>query len=117
MAYYVLDAETLPVWAPLEQVARISAIDPGLPAIEPRDFMYMAQMRARGRPPIHLYKHIETRRYLNLDDGGHAYVYVQEERDDDLGRYEPMPGLCAAICRVLLLGRWPARSSERVAQR
>ncbi len=41
------------------------------------EFMFMGRM---GR--VNLYKHILTRRYLNLDDSGNCYVYHE-------GRYEP----------------------------
>jgi hypothetical protein len=38
--------------------------------------MYMAAVHGqRPRVVIHLYKHIDSCRYLNLDEEGHAYAY------------------------------------------
>lgn len=42
-----------------------------------QEFMFMGRM---GR--VNLYKHIPTRRYVNLDDSGNCYVYHE-------GRFEP----------------------------
>jgi hypothetical protein len=82
-----------PHWGPLEAVARLSRSTDALPSIEEADFMYMAYVESRRRRlRIHLYKHIDTRRYLNLDDAGHAYQYwgpvdldVDDEDDSDHG--------------------------------
>jgi hypothetical protein len=41
-----------------------------------QEFMFMGRMGS-----VNLYKHILTRRYLNLDDSGNCYVYRE-------GRYE-----------------------------
>ena len=42
-----------------------------------QEFMFMGRVGS-----VNLYKHILTRRYLNLDDSGNCYVYRE-------GRYEP----------------------------
>lgn len=42
---------------------------------DPRDFMIMGRLNRRGRPRLVLYKHIDTRRYLNLDDDAWPYRY------------------------------------------
>ncbi len=65
-----------PDWAPLEDTLL-------------GDFMFMGY--AQG---IRMYKHAQTRRYLNLDPQGRAYRYVAEK---DL--YEPMP-LPAALAHA-----------------
>jgi hypothetical protein len=44
--------------------------------------MYMATLRHESeRFTIHLYKHRDTRRYINLDDGGSAYEYLAGSGD------------------------------------
>jgi hypothetical protein len=42
-----------------------------------QEFVFMGRVGS-----VNLYKHILTRRYLNLDDSGNYYVYRE-------GRYEP----------------------------
>jgi len=103
MPRYVYDAESPPVWTPLEQVARICALDPELPTLDLGDFMYMAVMLAPGLPSIHLYKHYETRRYLSLDEAGHTYAYVYDEPFDITAEYVLLPDLCSAVRHVLAL--------------
>jgi hypothetical protein len=50
--------------------------------------MYMGRVESRdGRLWIHLYKHIDTRHYLNLDDAGHAYRY-RDHLDEGDARYD-----------------------------
>ena len=87
------------VWEPLEAIARLSRDSPGLRPIHEGEFMYMGAVRdERKRVAIHLYKHIDTRRYLNVDDDGHAYAYrgpASDELDRSSGgryqRYRALP--------------------------
>src|SRR5262245_49485767 len=65
-----------PCWGPLERVAELTIVSPALPVIDPGHFMYMARLESSGQPDLNLYKHFYTRYYLNLDDAGHAYVFV-----------------------------------------
>lgn len=45
--------------------------------------MFMGTVRdARQQRAIHLYKHVDTRRYLNLDEDGNAYAYLGRAPDD-----------------------------------
>jgi len=90
-----------PDWRALERVADLLAnrnhhLNPG-------DFMYMGADLEPGRT-IHLYKHIDTRRYLNLDDSGHAYRYLAAPRQtlDRPGRYQLWPSLDASIDHLQL---------------
>lgn len=53
-----------------------------------REFMFMGAVDG-----ILLFKHIWTRRYLNVDREGNTYRYVG-------GRYDRMP-LAEALCHVL----------------
>ena len=48
--------------------------------IKCEDFMYMGSVD-NGEPQknIHLYKHINTRKYINISDGGLLYTYGQNE--------------------------------------
>jgi hypothetical protein len=62
--------------APLEAVTRLVAGNPRFPFFDPADFMIMNLVLRRPRPTLFLYKHYSTRRYLNLDDAGHAYRYI-----------------------------------------
>jgi len=43
-------------------------------------FMYMGHVG-----PVHLYKHVITRRYLNLDGAGNCYVW--DGQGEDVGNY------------------------------
>lgn len=67
-----------PNWVPLEQI---------LDRVGCEHFLYMG---AAGT--IFLYKHWRTRRYMNLDGQGQAYLYVD-------GRYEPID-IVTAIERI-----------------
>jgi hypothetical protein len=89
-----------PVWAPLEAVARLSRTSCELPSFHEGEFMFMATVRnVRNKLAIHLYKHIDTRCYLNLDDGGHAYAYRGSGPDDASsgGRYQRYRTLFDAV--------------------
>ena len=97
-----LDLTSGPVWSPLEQLAASVWQRPELPQFHPGEFMYMAAVR--GQRPlvvIHLYKHIDTCRYLNLDEAGHAYAYRPRFGDprtlDDGGRYRRYRSIVDAV--------------------
>lgn len=76
-------------WAPLDALGRVIAGEPRYRFFELADFMVMARVvRRPRRPDLLLYKHGYTRRYLNLDDAGHAYRYVApREIGRGSGRY------------------------------
>jgi hypothetical protein len=93
-----------PCWGPLEQVAELTIVSPDLPVIDPAHFMYTARLEAAGRPDLNLYKHFYTRCYLNLDDVGHAYVFIGPARRpkgappfSDAGLYDALPDLLTAL--------------------
>lgn len=77
MVVYVDASPREPEWGPLEQLAGALSTAPDAPDIDPGDFMYMTKMADRKGNALHLYKHIDTRRYLNLDDAGHAHEFVR----------------------------------------
>jgi hypothetical protein len=90
---------------PLETVGRVVAGHPRAPFFDLSDFMIMDGMLRRSRPTLVLYKHYHTRRYLNLDDAGHAYRYIPPKdlyRGTSHGRYVPHRDLLTAIDHVQL---------------
>lgn len=105
MTLYRWEAGDAPDWLPLERFAEVTA-RLHLGRLQPDDFTYMGRVRARGRPAIHLYKHIATRRYVNLDDVGHAYRFLGVVGDPLLpsarSRYEPWCDVRSAVEHVEL---------------
>lgn len=103
----LLELPEEPDWRPLVAVARLSRESEALPSIDERDFMYMAAVvRPSCSLRIHLYKHRDTRHYLNLDDCGHAYQYRgavpgKQLDDNSGGRYRLHQSLGAALLTVL----------------
>lgn len=92
-----------PEWfAPLEAVARALAGHPRARFFDLADFMVMCRLVRRGRPDLLLYKHYYTRRYINLDDAGHAYRYFPPRslRSRSHGRYLPYVDLLTAVDRL-----------------
>ena len=92
----------VPDWRPLVAVARLSRTSDVLLSLDEQDFMYMAAASSvHCAFTIHLYKHQETRRYLNLDDAGHAYRYCGpvpgDTADRMRGRYRLHQTLAAAL--------------------
>lgn len=58
-----------PVWEPLITLAPEHL----------GDFMWMHEVEFEDGTRLHAYKHHETRRYLHLDHGGRAFVFVWDE--------------------------------------
>jgi hypothetical protein len=69
-----------PVWEPLI----------GLAPEHVHDFMWMHEVELEDGIRLHACKHWETRRYLHLDHGGRAFVFIWDEgRDlDEPSEYE-----------------------------
>jgi hypothetical protein len=88
-----------PVWAPLQRVCALSAGHPHLPRVDAHEFMYMGRLITSGRGAIHLYKHVDTRRYLSLDEMGHSYRVVKTEGCASKVRADT--SLMDALARVL----------------
>jgi hypothetical protein len=61
-----------PVWEPLVQLLPLELVE---------CFMSMYQSVTREGLTIHAYKHIDTRRYLFLDEDGDAWRYTNGEHD------------------------------------
>ena len=95
---------------PLRMIERVLA-QPGATVADSffdlDDFMIMTRLIRSPRPSIVLYKHRHTRRYINLDDAGHAYRYYPPPRPDSRGngQYRRHQDLRTAINNV---GLWVA---------
>jgi hypothetical protein len=63
-----------PVWEPLLELAP-EDID---------DFMWMGEIELTDGARVQLYKHYWTRRYLHLDIGGRAFVYLDGDRYEEV---------------------------------
>jgi hypothetical protein len=113
---YVYDHTTKPDRRPLARVARMCRDHPALPDLDPGDFMYMGRVVHPTRPPILLYKHTLTRRYLHLDTTGHAYLWRSQAAG---GQYIPFSDLQSAIQRVRAYGppstEHPSHSGVQIA--
>ncbi len=106
-------------WDPLLAVAARTRESPRLldRCFEVGDFMVMGRDRRRGRPLVYLYKHRDTRRYLNVDAQLRAYRYVTpRRRDTSQGSYRRLASLEEGIDHV---GLWelPTFRPDLVAAR
>ena len=90
-------------WAPLEAVARVAQADPRYRFFEIGDFMLMGKLvRRPRRPDILEYKHYFTRRYLHLDQAGHAYLYCPPKDIRRSGSHRLHRSLRAALDHLQL---------------
>lgn len=85
-------------WRALEQFAAVMGRHPDLPTVDPDDFMWMGAATFADGRVVHAYKHCDTRRYLHLDEAGHAYRYQATANG---GRYLSMETPAAAISHVI----------------
>ena len=84
-----------PNWRPLETLADTAA---GTMRLDPDDFMWMGPTAGPAGVELERYKHHETRRYLNVDEAGHAYRFEQ-------GRYELWRSPAPAIAHATGVGQ------------
>ena len=96
-----------PDWAPLQRLALGLTAYPDLPPIHPADFTWMGELESLdGAPAMHLYKHMVTRMYLNLDTDLRTYVYVDGDHKRPFFEatlyYRRLRGIAAAIERLEL---------------
>lgn len=101
MPRYCLDHRSEPAWGPLNQLAELCGERAGLPELDPREFMYMGCLTADEGHEVHLYKHVGTRRYLNLDSAGHSYGLIASTRTGVVARL--LPDLRTALAQVMQL--------------
>jgi hypothetical protein len=93
-------------WEPLERFLA-AATQRGVVAPHADEFMWMGRCELTDGPIVHLYKHVDSRRYLNLDHAGFAYRY----RAGDAGAYEPFDSPPAALDYVI---GSPERNATRI---
>ena len=86
-------------WAALERFADL-ATRSGL-TVSADDFMWMGAAEFHDGRTVHSYKHVATRRYLLLDESGHAYQYRSRA---DGGHYAPHRDPREAINHATQLG-------------
>ena len=101
-------------WAPLEQLARLCRERPDLPELDPDQFMYMGRAIRRGLPPVLLYKHVWTRRYLNLDHLGHAFS-VTSVATPRVDQSDGVLLICRPFRDVASALAWVARADDLLA--
>jgi hypothetical protein len=98
-----MDGQLDPSWTtPLEMVHRALLGSAHMLSDEfftPSDFMIMSRIVRTGRPDIQLYKHIYTRRYINVDQSGHTYRYLppRDLSSKRSGSYRPHRSLRKAV--------------------
>jgi len=99
---YRHDFEAIADWGPLEAVALLLARDDV--EVELENFMHMGCAVNEEGNRVFLYKHVNTRRYLNLDKGGQAYVFrVIRRRGKERHEYELFPSLLLAVWRAQVI--------------
>ena len=86
-------------WTALERFADLAKRS-GL-AIAADDFMWMGAAEFNDGRTVHSYKHVDTRRYLHLDESGHAYRFLARA---DGGQYRLLVDPRQAIATALELG-------------
>ena len=79
-------------WRPLELLAAEAAGVPGLPPVDPDDFLYVAWVERDHLPRLHVYRNLLSCRHLNVDALGQVWRYVRRTRDgaEDYARLEGM---------------------------
>ena len=84
---------------PLDRVLSLWAARGG--SLVANEFLYLGPDRIDG-VVIHVYKHRRSRRCLNLDEAGHAYVFVPSGEGEQLSgpRYRLLASLDSAIVRL-----------------
>ena len=83
MPRYVLDLDlgAPPDWEPLERLLGVLGRHPLCPHIAADDFMFMGRLVATQRPPVLMYKHAGSRRYLYIDHAGHTFRVTDHDRN------------------------------------
>jgi hypothetical protein len=94
-------------WSPLQRVVDL-ALARDIEVDDTALFMWMGCCTLYGELKVHLYKHIGTRRYVNLDTAGHAYRYRLEA---GVGVYETITSPTVALAEVLDVAGESARDS------
>jgi hypothetical protein len=98
-----------PDWDPLQRAALRTLDRFDVPSISAGEFMWMGRLNpVAGGAPLHLYKHIHTRRYLNIDTDLRYYAYIDDRHEIDqpllerVAHYRRLRGIASAIGRLRL---------------
>jgi hypothetical protein len=121
MAYWLSlhDVADRSAWPPLERLATLVAARPGLPPVDPDDFLYCARIPRKDLPVLHVYRHVLTHRYLNVDEAGLVWRYVGPGGKGEEPRYALIEDVAEALALTeltraeLLAGR--TRRGRRAA--
>ena len=89
-------------WRPLERLAAQAAARPGLPPVDPDDFLYCARITRANLPVLHVYRHVLTHRYLNVDEGGLVWRYIGPGPKGEDPRYAFIEDLAEALAMTEL---------------
>lgn len=88
-------------FGPLEELAAVAAADPTLPTVDPDHFFYAARIERLGFPVLHAYRHIGSRKFLNVDERGELWRYTGSDKVGS-GRYAPFDTVADALESVEL---------------
>jgi hypothetical protein len=108
-------------WGPLERLAGQAAAREDLPPVDPDDFLYCARVERPELPVLHVYRHVLTHRFLNVDEVGTLWRYVGPGPTGAAARYAVVEDLAEGLALTdlaraqLLAGR--TRRGRRVPQR
>jgi hypothetical protein len=92
------DVPPAAAWVPLEALAATTAADPALPFVDPDDFLYAARVERAGLPDLHVFRHVLTGGYLDVDDLGGLWRFVG--RGSGADGYAQVGGLAEALVRA-----------------
>jgi hypothetical protein len=103
------DAAPPSAWATLQALSDRVADDPTLPPVVPDDFLYAARVERAGLPDLHVFRHVLTGGYLDVDDLGGLWRFVG--RGSGAEGYAQVATLADALTRAGL------ERAERLALR
>jgi len=77
-AYWLKLGDVAPprAWAALQTLAERISGDPALPPLVPDDFLYAARVVRSGLPDLHVFRHVLTGGYVDVDDLGGVWRFV-----------------------------------------
>lgn len=81
---------------PLEELAARVAEDPTLPSLDPDHFLYAARVERAGFPVLHVYRHVASRKFLNVDEFVDVWRYTSSDKVGSQ-RYAPYQSVAEAL--------------------
>jgi hypothetical protein len=110
-AYWLKLGDVAPprAWPTLDALADRVADDPALPPVITDDFLYAARVARPGLPDLHVFRHVLTGGYLDVDDLGGLWRFVG--RGAGAEGYAQVPTVAEALSRAGL------ERAERLAMR